>query len=119
MRLFIASILMCACVLSSACEARIMLPEDYRVFDRISLNPEEVDIDAKSDFFTVHIGNNIYVETKNIYKDEKGLYTFESEFTLSYINECSYEKKWKCPYCHNLYPIGQACTKPDCPSKYK
>jgi hypothetical protein len=78
------------------------------------------DFDCTSDNFRIHIGNNMWIGTDTIHRDENGLYTFESNIIRSTNgNKSEYQKKWKCPYCYMYWPVGTACQNKDCPSKYK
>lgn len=114
------TILLIICLLTSNLSAGIFpYPDIFNLSQRIYIDSQELDVDGLSDSFVIHIGGNEWVETSNLYRDETGLYTLCCQIKPSVINQCAYEKKWKCPYCYNLYPIGQACTKADCPSKYK
>ncbi len=106
------------CVFSGMAYGKVSLPTFFPS-ERIQINTDEMEIDAKSDYFIIHIGNNEWIEADQIYRDERGVYTFESHITPSFFNLSAYEKKWKCPYCFNLYVIGNPCTKADCPSKYR
>lgn len=81
-----------------------------------------IDIDdlfAKEQTFHIHTGDNIWLETNTVHKDEVGYYTYERN--LSVIPGCSmgWERKWKCPYCYSYWPVGTPCQNADCPSKYR
>ena len=87
--------------------------------------PEKLYLDSKEmdyseDRFHIHLGNNVWVESNCLYRDERGMYTLESNVIKSIgVNHKEYERTWKCPYCYNHWPIGVACQNKDCPSKYK
>lgn len=68
----------------------------------------------------VHQGENVWIETKAIHTDELGLFILECDIVKAEENstEMGYEKKWKCPYCFRMWPMGSPCRNPDCPSKY-
>lgn len=84
------------------------------------IDEEELGDFTKGDAFHVHIGNNVWIETNTVHRDATGLYSYEHNIRKSLNgSQMEYQKVWKCPYCHNYWPIGQACQKPDCPSKYK
>jgi|SRR6185312_9361849 len=82
--------------------------------ERIYIDDEEFSAKSTSDYFDVHLGANLWIETNTIYRDGTGMYA-----QIDAANLAAYEKKWKCPYCYNLYPVGKACDNKDCPSKYK
>jgi hypothetical protein len=82
---------------------------------KVYLNSDEVDL--SSNIYRIHIGQNIWIESSIIHCDQTGMYTFESDILRS--PSCDYEKKWKCPYCYEYWPIGKTCQNKDCPSKYK
>lgn len=85
--------------------------QDKFYIDYDSLNTSE-------DAFHIHIGQNVWLQTNVVYKDEKGFYALENNlFRLGYNTEV--ERKWKCPYCYNYWPLGKACSNKDCPSKFK
>src|ERR1700761_4129756 len=70
--------------------------------------------------FHIHLGNNVWIEVNDVYKERvlqcvQGLYNLRS---LEEIFYTAYEKKWKCPYCYQYWPLGQPCGNKDCPSKY-
>lgn len=81
--------------------------------DRIYIDQSDLDISDQS--FYIHQGENIWLETGTVYNDETGIYILESKLKKS-NNE--FEKKWKCPYCHRMWPLKTPCQNPDCPSKY-
>jgi hypothetical protein len=81
---------------------------------------EEDDLFIKGDAFHIHIGNNVWLVTNSIETDVDGIYTREFNISKSLINnQMAYEKCWKCPYCHNYWPVGTKCQNSECPSKYK
>jgi|HubBroStandDraft_2_1064218.scaffolds.fasta_scaffold00031_58 hypothetical protein len=104
--------------LASKTHAEDILPPSYDICanDRIYINSEE--LDCNEAVFMFHIGENIWLKTIALHRDETGLYTFESEIETEGL-KTEYQKMWKCPYCHRYWPIGKACQNPDCPSKYK
>lgn len=75
------------------------------------------------DAFHIHIGNNVWLCTNTVHRDSTGLFTYECNIARSMQSgapyKMAYEKKWKCPYCYNYWPIGSPCGNKDCPSKYK
>lgn len=79
----------------------------------------EEDLNYKQDRFRIHTGGNVWIETDTLHRDETGLYAFEYRIAREAERRDEYQKKWKCPYCHQFWPIGQACQNTDCPSKYK
>ena len=85
-----------------------------QIHDRFYVAFEEVD--SNDDAFHIHVGENLWIETNSLHRDGSGFYTYEMD--IHTING-GYEKKWRCPYCNNYWPIGSTCKNPDCPSKYK
>lgn len=87
-------------------------------YERMYINSD--DFDNSQDSFKIHIGHNVWIETDTVHRDETGLYTFENSIIRSKTgNKTDYQKRWKCPYCYQYWPIGTACQNKDCPSKYK
>ncbi len=84
------------------------------------IDGDDFSANALGDSFHIHVGNNIWLTTNTIHRDSTGLFAYE--YTLSReISGCNmeYEKKWKCPYCYNFWPIGKPCGNKECPSKFK
>jgi len=81
---------------------------------------DENELDTSQNAFHIHVGHNEYIRTEIIHKDKTGLYTYENDITtqLDSLNS-TYEKTWKCPYCHQQNPMNQKCSNADCPSKYQ
>lgn len=84
--------------------------------DRMYIDEKEMSADFDS--FHLHIGENIWLNTNTVHRDSTGLFSYECDIIKS-DPSLEYEKKWKCPYCFNYWPIGKACQNKDCPSKYK
>src|SRR5690349_12115265 len=81
---------------------------------------DEDEFSNKGDSFHIHIGNNVWLCTNTVHRDETGMYTFENHLARSMTGpKDGYERKWKCPYCYSYWPIGKPCGNPDCPSKYR
>lgn len=82
---------------------------------------DEDEMQSSEDAFYIHLGNNVWIQTNSVNKDKKGLYTYRAAIARTMINgnAASYEKKWKCPYCYNYWPVGKSCQNKDCPSKYR
>lgn len=88
--------------------------------DRIYLDSDDFNSNEESDEFHIHIGENVWLVTNTIHRDSTGIFAFDSSVRRSIKDsKREYERKWKCPYCYNYWPIGTACQKVDCPSKYK
>lgn len=79
---------------------------------------DEEELKSSQDAFYIHLGNNVWLETNTLHRDGTGLYTFNTSITSSNSPRTEYVKKWRCPYCHHYWPIGQKCQNSDCPSKY-
>src|SRR5260221_5983294 len=83
------------------------------------------ELDTQSCGIYLHTGQNIWLETRCIHSDERGLFTFESDIVRLDMNNKGissfggYTQQWKCPHCYNYWPIGTACHKTQFPSKYK
>lgn len=81
---------------------------------------DEDEFNTIGDAFHIHVGNNMWLETKTVHRDETGMYAYQSQITHSPNGPyAAYEKKWRCPYCYSYWPIGKPCANPDCPSKYR
>lgn len=88
--------------------------------EKMYIDDEEFEFDGEGDEFHIHIGDNIWLVTNTIHRDSTGLFADESSLKRAMQNgSMEYERKWKCPYCHQYWPIGTACQNKDCPSKYK
>jgi hypothetical protein len=86
--------------------------------DKMYLNEDEVK--TSYDRFHIHIGENVWIETNALNRDQFGLFTFNSNIASienSPLN-AEYVKKWRCPHCNKYWPIGIRCQNTDCPSKY-
>lgn len=77
--------------------------------DKLYIDTEEMEI--CDDTFFIHVGENRWQEIPAIYSDDSGIYIIESEIKAP-------EKKWKCPYCHQMWPEKSPCKNANCPSKY-
>lgn len=85
--------------------------------ERIYIDEEE--LKTSQDAFYIHLGDNVWIETRTLHRDGSGLFTFNSSITtLENGPQTDYVKKWKCPYCYKYWPIGTRCQNPSCPSKY-
>lgn len=76
------------------------------------------DMPRDDDQFNIHVGENVWVQTRAIHKDSTGFFTYASNVCSCPIT-MEYIKKWKCPYCNRYWPIGEPCGNRDCPSRYK
>lgn len=89
--------------------------------DKVYIDEDE--LKHGQDAFYVHMGHNVWIHTDCVHRDERGLFTYECNISRSAKGlpgfECAYEKRWKCPYCYNYWPIGTPCQNSECPSKYK
>lgn len=81
---------------------------------------DEDEMKSSHDAFHIHLGHNVWIQTNQLHRDKRGLFTYRASIAKSMKNASyGYEKKWKCPYCYNYWPIGTPCQNKDCPSKYK
>jgi hypothetical protein len=81
---------------------------------------DDAELNCKHNTFRIHVGHNEWVKTHTIHRDETGLYTFENDlFRDLGVTSMGYEKEWKCPYCHQYWPIGKPCSNSSCPSRYR
>lgn len=86
--------------------------------DRIYI--DETEMNSFHNAFHIHQGNNVWIQTSTVHRDETGLYTMESNISRIIRNtKAEYQKTWKCPYCYHHWPIGTSCQNASCPSKYK
>lgn len=74
------------------------------------------ELNYKNDKFYIHQGGNMWVSADTVHTDDRGVYVYETDLSVSAAGE--FVKKWKCPYCHEYWPIGTSCQNPDCPSTY-
>ena len=87
--------------------------------DKIYINENQLSHDY--DRFYILVGDNVWIETNALNRDEFGLFTFSANVASienSPIN-AEYVKKWRCPHCNKHWPLGTACQNLDCPSRYK
>lgn len=80
---------------------------------KVYINEEDIDIGGNTIY--IHEGGNIWREAFSIESDSYGVYFVENEIPGKKMQQV---KKWKCPYCHMMWPIGVKCQNADCPSKY-
>ncbi len=86
--------------------------------DKMYIDTKELNYDYNT--FRIHVGENNWIQTPTVHRDETGLYTFESDILKDiYKPKMGYEKTWKCPYCFRYWPIGKSCQNSECPSKYR
>lgn len=86
--------------------------------DRMYIDENEFSVKVEADSFYVHLGNNEWVATHSVHRDEKGLFTYESQVFKSGTST-HFEKKWRCPYCYQFSSMGMACENRECPSHFK
>ena len=80
---------------------------------------DEDEFTTKGDAFHVHIAHNVWLVTHTVHRDASGLFAYESDMKRSDGIVTEYERRWKCPYCYQYWPIGTACQNEECPSRYK
>lgn len=80
---------------------------------------DENELDSTENCFHIHMGDNFWIETQTIHRDDSGLYTLEKNIIRNKNKSSDYERKWKCPYCNRYWKVGQACQNEECPSRYK
>jgi len=104
-------------ILGSFCHAAA-----FQIKDKMYIDVDSFKANTKGDEFYIHVGNNVWLVTHSIHRDASGVFAYEENLSKTLGGpgyKCEYEKKWKCPYCYNYWPIGTACQNKDCPSKYK
>ncbi len=85
--------------------------------DRLYIDSSELNM--QDDRFRIHMGNNTWIETTSVVRDDTGLYTLESNIVKAIKDsKVTYHNAWKCPYCFNWWPMGKGCQNPQCPSKF-
>lgn len=90
--------------------------------EKMYIDDDEFTSKTEGDAFHIHIGNNVWLVTNTVHRDSTGLFAYECNLSRSLNTKgisMEYEKKWKCPYCYNYWPIGKPCGNANCPSKYK
>lgn len=92
----------------------------FHIQDKMYIDSDYFDVSTTGNEFYIHTGNNDWLVTHSINRDSTGMFAYESSLS-KFIdgNKMEYERKWKCPYCFNYWPIGKSCGNSDCPSKYK
>jgi len=111
--LFLLGLLVCG----TLCHAEVFHTED-----KVYIDADAFKANTKGDEFYIHVGNNVWLVTHTINRDATGMFAYEASLSKSVTGpdyKMDYEKKWKCPYCYNYWPIGKPCGNKDCPSKYK
>lgn len=132
MKKFISTLLLTTLLSTSFLSAQEHYDEDFspkvekilfdleRVGDDDKLYIDEDEMKSGDEAFYVHLGNNVWIYTNSVNKDQKGLFIYRASIARNIERNMSgFEKKWKCPYCFNFWPMGQACGNKDCPSKYR
>lgn len=77
------------------------------------------EVDTRDDRFRIHTGGNAWIETSAMHRDVSGMYTFKENIIVNSASKrMEYEKRWKCPYCFQYWPMKTSCQNPDCPSKF-
>ncbi len=90
--------------------------------DKMYIDADSFKANTQGDEFYIHVGNNVWLVTHSINRDATGMFAYEANLSKSLAGpgyKMEYERKWKCPYCYNYWPIGKPCGNPDCPSKYR
>lgn len=106
--------------LIALCFVLVSIVSSIEASEKVYIDSKELNI--HQNLFRMHVGNNVWLETNTVHRDDTGLYTFESDintFLNNQTRKAEYIKKWKCPYCYTYWPMGSACQNKDCPSKYK
>ncbi len=78
---------------------------------------DEDEFTSQGDAFHIHMGGNVWIMTNTLHRDRSGIFTYEDSLNL--VNQGTFQKQWKCPYCFQYWDIGRPCGNKDCPSKYK
>lgn len=82
---------------------------------------DEKELCFEKDTFHIHIGENVWIQTNTLHKDETGTFVYDYDLLKILDQETEmleYQKTWKCPYCYNYWPLRISCQKIDCSSKY-
>ncbi len=88
--------------------------------EKMYIDDEEFVAHPNRDAFYIHTGNNVWLVTNVVYRDDTGLFTYQCNIhSIGNGFKMEHEKKWKCPYCYQYWPIGKPCANKDCPSKFK
>ncbi len=102
-----------------ACFSSLPAMTEMFVGDKMYIDDEEFSAQTQDDAFHIHIGNNVWLVTHSVHRDARGLFSYSCNLSKSVQgHKMEYERKWKCPYCYNYWPIGTPCQNKDCPSKY-
>jgi hypothetical protein len=89
--------------------------DTFQVRDKLYVDVDSFEVGSEGNEFYLHTGNNIWLTTHTLHRDSSGVYAYEQD--LKGIRS-DYDKKWKCPYCYQYWPVGKSCGNPDCPSRY-
>lgn len=90
----------------------------FHMEDKMYIDAESFNANVEGDGFYVHIGHNVWIMTCTINRDAVGLFTYDTCLKKTAGPKADYERRWKCPYCYQYWPIGKPCGNKDCPSKY-
>lgn len=88
----------------------------FDIGEKIYIDSKEMDI--SNDRFRIHVGHNKWIETSSLTRDERGLFTLESNVVRSMKDSTQYAEEWRCPYCYNWWPMKKKCRNEKCPSKF-
>lgn len=88
--------------------------------EKIYIDAEDFQSNIEGDEFYLHVGENVWFVTHTLHRDSSGMFAYDYYIKRSLKEgKREYERKWKCPYCYNYWPIGTPCQKADCPSRYR
>jgi len=108
-------------LLSMLAFSNLFSVETPSLLERMHIDDDEFRVDSAHDAFYIHVGNNVWLVTNSVHRDDTGLFSYERDLRKSSGSDLTmeYEKKWKCPYCYQYWPLGKSCGNSNCPSKYK
>jgi len=113
--MFAKLFLMLALLCCGMCQAAA-----FQAQDKMYIDSESFKANTKGDEFYIHTGGNVWLITHTINRDATGMFAYESNISRCMKGvKTEYERKWRCPYCFQYWPMGQSCANAACPSKYR
>ena len=107
-------------LLYMACLSNLSGSQIGNLPEKVYIDDDEFKANTQGDAFHIHLGNNVWLVTNTVHRDSSGLYSYECNIKRHMDGkQFQYEKKWKCPYCYQYWPVGKPCANKECPSKYR